>query len=308
MKREIKKEKEIRINGQKMLVKQVKEWQYNNKDDNPFVSELNERRWKALLSIKKGWDTLDAEEFMTVLNEEFEYGSYWVHESNLNLNDYKNYIKGKFDTIKNTSVQPEISVVVLKAGISPVNYTYALLLNQKMESSVNEALLIFDFNENKISKLYMSDPDIYSFESYRIGVLDTNDEPRIFKHSALKERVGKIMTTKELLAFSIEITISILNETGKKVSSINNANDKYFSDIVYEDIDIQYYIKLLPFLPPAQDADISLEDSFIFSCFASKRNAYAIALPIGFYCMETFGNNPLNGGTFAIKFNNAIFC
>ena len=308
MRREINREKEIKINGQKILVKQVKKWLYNNESDNPFVSKLNAIRWEAFLSVKKGWDTLDAGEFLPMLDKDFEYGSYWVHEPNLKLDSYKNYIVGKFNTIKKTALLPEITVVVLKEGISPVNYAYALFLHQKTESNVNEALLVFDFNEDKISNLYMTDPDIYSFESYRIGILDTNGEPRMFKHSATKERIGEIMTDKELIAFGIEITNVILNESGKKVISINIADNESFPDIIYEDKDIKYYVKLIPFLPPTQDIDISYGERVTFSCFAATQNAYALALPIGFYCMDTFGTSPLNGSTFAIKFNNAIFC
>jgi hypothetical protein len=308
MRREIKGEKEIKINGQKMLVRQVKKWQYNNEDDNPFVSKLNECRWEAFLSVKKGWETLDAGEFLPILDKNFEYGSFWVHEPNLKLDVYKNYIADKFNTIKKTASQPEIAVVVLKEGIVPADYTYALFLHQKTDSSVNESLLIFDFNEDKISNLYMTNPDIYSFESYRIGILDTNDEPRMFKHSTTKERIGKIMTDKELLVFGIEITNSILNKSGKKVISINIADDESFPDIIYEYKGIQYYVKLIPFLPPTKDIDISYGERFTFSGFAATQNAYAVALPIGFYCMDTFGTSPLAGSTFAIKFNNAIFC
>jgi hypothetical protein len=308
MRREIDREKEIKINGQKILVKQIRKWQYNNENDNPFVSKLNERRWEAFISVKKGWDILDADKFLPMLDRNFEYGSYWVHEPNLKLDIYKTYIIGKFNTIKKTFTHPEITVVVLKEGISPVNYTYALFLYQKTESRVNESLLVFDFNEEKISNLYMTDPDIYSFESYRIGILDTNGEPRMFKHSAAKDRIGEVMTNKELLAFGIEITNSILNESGKKVISINITDDKSFPDIIYEDKGKPYYVKLIPFLPPAKDIDISYGERFTFSCFASVQNAYAVVLPIGFYCMDTFGINPLNGSTFAIKFNNAIFC
>jgi len=309
MRREIKEEKEIKIkiNGQKILVKQVKKWQYN-KNDNPFVSKLNEHRWEALLSVKKGWETLNAEEFLTLLDENFEYGSYWVNDPNLTLEKYKNYIEGKFKTIKMTSSQPEITVVVLKAGISSINYTYALHLNQKKENTVNEALLLFNFNEDKISNLYMTDPDIYSFQTYRIGILDTNNEPRMFKHSATEERIGKIMNAGELLGFGIKIINDLLNETGKKVISVNLVDDNYTPHIIYENNNVQYYIKLLPFLPPLEDIDISYEDRFKISCFVIGKNAYTFALPIGFYCMDTFGGNPINGSTFAIKINDAIIC
>lgn len=308
MRREIKEEKEIKINGQKMLVKQVKKWQFNNEKDNPFISKLNEHRWEAILSIKKGWDTLNSDEFLSLLDENFEYGSYWVNDPNLNLEKYKEYIKGKFNTIKKASTQPEISVIILNTGISPVNYTYALLLTQKTETSINEAILLFDFNRDKISNLYMTDPDIYSFQSYRIGILDNNGEPRMFKHNAIEERSGEIMTTNELLKFGIEIIKILLVEIGKEIISINIEDDKYTPNIVYKNNEANYCLKLLPFLPPLKDLDIPYEDRFKLSCFTIGKNTYSFALPIGFYCMDTFGSNPINGSTFAIKINDAIIC
>jgi hypothetical protein len=308
MRKEIKEEKEIKIDGHKMLVKQVKKWRYNNDDDNPFVSKLNECRWEAFLAVKKGWDTLNEHEYLPMFDKSFEYGSYWVHEPNLKISAYKDYIAGKFKTIKKTDSRPEITVVVLKEGIAPANYTYALFLHQETDGNVNEALLTFDFNGDKIINLYMTDPDIYSFVSYRIGILDNNGEPRIFKHSAKQERVGETMTNNELILFGIEITNTMLIESGKKVIPIKDTSDGCFPNIIYEENRKKYYVKLIPFLPPTQNVDISANESFTYSCFASTQNAYALALPIGFYCMDTFGSKALNGGTFAIKFDNAIFC
>jgi len=308
MRRDINGEKEIKINGQKISVKRMKKWSYNNEADNPFISTMNERKWNAFLSVKRGWETLNADEYLPILDDNFEYGSYWVNEPNLKLAKYENYITGKFDTIKKSSTQPEITVVVLKEGISPVNYTYALFFHQETASDTNEALLIFDFIGDKISSLYMTDPDIYSFASYRIGVLDTNGEPRMFQHSSTQVRVGEIMTREELMRFAIEITSAMLDESGKKVVSTNTVCDESFPDIIYEDGNVSYYVKIIPFLPPVNDVDIPLEDCFAFSCFAATQNAYAIALPIGFYCMDNFGSSPINGSTFAIKFDNAIFC
>ena len=308
MRREINEEKEIKLNGQKLLVKQVKKWHFNNDNDNPFVSKLNKNRWEALLSVKKGWDTLNLEEYITLLYKNFEYGSYWVNEPNLTLEKYKHYIVGKFETIKKSSTKPEISVIILMSGISPAKYTYALLLNQKTETSVNEAILLFEFNEEKISNLYMTDPDIYSFQTYRIGLLDDNGEPRIFKHSAFEGRNGEVMTTKELFVFAIEVVKQLLMEIDKEIVSINLENDKYTPNIIYKNDETNYCIKILPFLPPLQDMDIPYEDRFKLSCFITDKNSYSFAIPIGFYCIDTFGSNPINGSAFAIKINDAIIC
>lgn len=297
MRREIKEDKQIRISGQTVPLKQVRRWRYDNGKDNPFSSMQNEHRWRSVLSVKNGWETLDADVFLHALSDGFEYGSYWVDAPMRGVDAYTEYIKGKFNTISNANSKPAISIAVLREGVVPSDYTYALLLKQ----GTVECLLLFDFKEDKIVRLYMTDPDIYAFDSYRVGVLDTNGEPRMFRHTAT-ERTGKAMTPDELLAFAVEITGILLNERGMKIVSVYPKQDIEYPNMVYEDNGTRCFVRLLPFSPPAMDANPQRDVLARFIKFAHEQNALAIIQPIGLFCMETRGESAFSGGTFAAKF------
>jgi len=304
MRREIKQEKQIKINGQLVLVKQVARWQCDNANDNPFTSELNERRWKAFLSVKKGWDALDAEKFLPLLDVNFEYGSYWVKDPMRGITAYRNYITGKFKTIARTASAPTLSIVILREGISPIGYSYALLMRQ----NETEGLLVFEFNGEKISRLYMTDPDIYAFDTYKIGVVDANGEPRMFKHRSGECSDGGKMSADELLTFGVEVLHTLLQEADIQVTSTYRKADKEYPNVVYEENGTRCHVRLLPFFPPATDAIALSVELADFIAFAHKENALAIIIPVGFYCMDTFGETPLRGGTFAIKFTDETIC
>ncbi|MDR1497999.1 MAG: hypothetical protein LBS59_06290 [Puniceicoccales bacterium] len=299
MKKEIKRDKQIKIAGKLVFAGQVYRWRYDNEKDNPFSSELNEKRWRAFLSVKQGWEALNASLFLPLLDENFEYGSYWVTQPDLDAVAYRNYITGKFDTIARTKSAPTLSIVILREGISPAGYTYALLLRQ----GENSGLLVFDFSAEKISRLYMTDPDIYAFETWQTGILDANGEPRMFNHEAAAECLGMKMSKEKLVAFGTEIAATLLHEKGMKIVSTYPKPDSEYPNVVYEAGGSCYYMRILTFTPPDRDAIVSKAEMADFIRLAHQRNALAVIQPVGFYCMDTFGGAALNGASFAIKLN-----
>ena len=58
----------------------------------------------------KAWETLDAELIIKHLDNDFIYDSQWVLYS-LNCNKYKEYIQGKFKTLKNNGIQIKASII-----------------------------------------------------------------------------------------------------------------------------------------------------------------------------------------------------
>ena len=56
------------------------------------------------------WQTLDAELIIKHLDDSFVYDSQWVFAS-LDCNGYKDYIQGKFETLKNNGIQIDASIV-----------------------------------------------------------------------------------------------------------------------------------------------------------------------------------------------------
>lgn len=56
------------------------------------------------------WKMLDAELIIKHLDDSFVYDSQWVFES-LDCNGYKNYIRGKFATLKKNNIRINASIV-----------------------------------------------------------------------------------------------------------------------------------------------------------------------------------------------------
>lgn len=56
------------------------------------------------------WQTLDAELIIKHLDNSFVYDSQWVFES-LDCNGYKDYIRGKFATLKKNDIRINASIV-----------------------------------------------------------------------------------------------------------------------------------------------------------------------------------------------------
>lgn len=60
--------------------------------------------------FKNAWQSLDAELICKHLDESFVYDSQWVFSS-LDCNGYKEYIRGKFQTLRNNNASLGVSVV-----------------------------------------------------------------------------------------------------------------------------------------------------------------------------------------------------
>ena len=58
----------------------------------------------------KAWETLDAELIVSNLDDSFVYDSQWVLES-LNCEGYKEYIRAKFQKIKESGNAPMVRIV-----------------------------------------------------------------------------------------------------------------------------------------------------------------------------------------------------
>lgn len=67
-------------------------------------------REQIVAEFAKAWETLDAELIISNLDECFVYDSQWVLAS-LNYYGYKDYIQGKFRTIKETGNTPKVKIV-----------------------------------------------------------------------------------------------------------------------------------------------------------------------------------------------------
>lgn len=288
----------IEIGGRKIPVAKVKHWLFAPHEFMPFRSALETAQWSAFLALRKAWDTLDASILTPYLSDNFSYGSYWVKEQNLNLTGYLDYLPKKFDTIRRTGSKPELSLSVLYEGLAPQNFCYAL----EMTQGDVRTLLTVSFDGGQIQSLYMTDPQIFTYERTfaKGGILDENGEPRVFKHRCETDEIGKPMTTRQQVAFAVECVVALFKEAGSNVSGIFKSCYKEFPNIITKTGDDTFYHRI-DVSTPVNDCAISDAEIAEFSAAAEMHDAWAMVMPVSLFCTETNGGMPLCGGSFFMK-------
>jgi len=288
----------IMINGQRLPVSRVKHWAFSPESFVPNRSESEMMQWNILKGVKDAWERLDPSVFMRVLSPGFSYGSYWVNSNNLDRDGYQKYIKEKFDTIRRTNATPKLDVVVLYEGLAPEQFYYAL----RMRQGNVETLLTFRFDEQGLASLYMTDPQIFTFEPTFVkgGIVKDNGEPRIFKHTCPSAREGTLMSAKQLQEFAVECVTKLYREAGAIVSGCFKSVYKEFPNIITKCGPDTFYHRVDVSMPDEQNR-VSGEEIEEFLSAARANNAWAMVMPISLYCTETNGEQPLCGGSFFMK-------
>ena len=153
-------DKKLKIHGTDKTVSQLLHCRYD------FCGEQNDSqnaqdKKSLVMKVMQAWEKLDASVFQEVLAERgFAYASFWVHDIMEGKRAYCDYIEKKFASISRTNCAPKVSMVRLIEGIEVQKYPFALHMSQRNHST----LLTFDFNDARITGMYMTDPDIYAFE------------------------------------------------------------------------------------------------------------------------------------------------
>lgn len=106
-------------------------------------NELNKRITEL---ICQAWNELDASLFESILSEDFEYVSFWVLETMKGKGRYLDYIKGKFEAIRNSD-SPVSAEVMYQEAIDK----YVAVLNQ----GGNLAALEPTIQDNMLCRLWM---------------------------------------------------------------------------------------------------------------------------------------------------------
>lgn len=288
--------KMILVNGVKVPVSKVKHWRLQPDDFIPTRCNVEATQWRLLNEVKLGWEQMDASRIFDVLDEEFSYGSYWVKE-NLNLQGYKDYLEKKFDTIvKNKSI-PKVDIVVLYEALTPGGFPYALRLIQGEVVT----LLTFSVSIKSVTSLYMTDPDIYTYEPTfaKGGILGANGEPLAFKHKCTAEDAGREMTNEELQAFAVDCIASLFRGANANIANINaglyggfpNIVTKSGADTFYHRIDVAQF-------PITESID---KDKKELIDIARDNEAWPMIMTVSLFCIESDGGTPLCGSSFFLK-------
>lgn len=288
----------IEIDGRKVPVAKVKHWSFAPHEFVPFRSPIETAQWSAFLALRKAWDTLDASVIEPFLSKDFSYGSFWVKGQNLGLAGYLDYLPGKFDTIRRTGAKPELALSVLYEGLTPQDFCYALEMTQGDVTT----LLTVSFDGGQIRSLYMTDPQIFTYERTfaKGGILDENGEPRIFKHRCETNENGKPMTPEQQVAFAVENIATLFNEAKADISCVFKSAYKEFPNIITKTSCDSFYHRI-DVSSPASDCKISAAEIAEFSSAANMHHAWSMIMPVSLFCTETNGGTPLCGGSFFMK-------
>lgn len=286
----------------KISIHNIRDWSYNLAKDNAFLSELNSSRYDVFEQIYQAWLTLDCSCFKEYLTPDFEYGSFWVHDPMIGADAYLEYINGKFESIRKSNAVPSVERVLLHSGKSPVGYNYAL----RMSQGDNQTLLLFSFDGNKISKLYMTNPELYQFVPCAEPILDKNGEAVIFQAPKKFFKWGK-MHKKDFYAFALDSYAKILESQRIKViySHIYAEKDQSFMILEAQDKRIHLFCDI--FAPPFSDGQTHLDEMEDFVKYTLKQNAVPAFVTLGMFCLDTNGEKAIYGGNFAMKASQMLF-
>ena len=287
----------VRIDGQNVPVKCVKHWSFSPESFVPNRSEREMHQWGLFQKIKDAWVRLDPSIFMKVLSPNFSYGSYWVNQ-NLDCKGYQHYIREKFNTIRVSNSKPELQEVVLYEGLAPQDFCYAL----RMRQNNIETLLTCKFDDYGIVSMYITDPQIFTFEPTfsKGGVVDEKGEPRLFTHVCSPDLIGKVMSASQLQEFAVECITLLFKESGAEIVGGHKSCCKEFPNIVTKCGPDTFYHRI-DVSSASEDYVIYREDVKEYLAIAAEKNAWPMVMPVSLFCAETGGRDCLCGGSFFIK-------
>lgn len=290
-------DKVIVVDGRKVAVSAVRHWRYSAES----IAGTPADRWDVLERLKAGWDNLDADLILGLLSDRFSYGSYWVNSS-LDRTGYGEYLPEKFRTIRNSDTAPKTDIVVLYEGLAANQYPYALRLIQ----GSNTALLTVNFDDAGVSSLYMTDPDIYTYEpTFRKGgVMSADGEPMCFRHECESRDAGREMTVGELQDFAVNTVAGLFRVSNAEIVSVHRSAYKEFPniitrsgcDVLYHRIDVENH---------QREGVVCQEEASDYISTARKGNAIPLVMPVSFWCTDTDGGCAECGGSFFLKVQEA---
>ena len=75
-----------------------------------YYMDYSEKYNQILKDFADAWNTLNAEKLLQHLDKSFVYSSQWVFKS-LDYDEYKDYLRGKFETLRNNGIKIKADLV-----------------------------------------------------------------------------------------------------------------------------------------------------------------------------------------------------
>ncbi len=183
-------------------------------------------------------------------------------------------------------------------GLTPSDFPYALRLRQGNVTTI----LILKFKGGNVSSLYMTDPEIFTYEPTfaKGGIVDENGEPRLFVHECDEVRAGCPMTKEEMQEFVVRCVSGLMREAGDEIDGVYKSPYKEFPSIVtrcgcdtfYHRIDVSNYDK---------DEGVIGSEIQEFVNVAKLHKAWPMVMPVSLMCATSENGIPICGGEFFMK-------
>ena len=136
-------------------------------------------------------------------------------------------------------------------------------------------------------------------------LLDENGEPRVFAHIAAFGREGMRMTEIEMKGFVIASLARVYQEQGMNVSFPHSSAETGSPDLILESRNGNNYFVLVDcFAFPSTEGNLKRSDLSAYRSNAEMVGALPTIAPVGIFCFDTDGLNPICGGSFALKFDS----
>jgi hypothetical protein len=175
-----------------------------------------------------------------------------------------------------------------------------------MSQGENQTLLLFSFAGEKISKLYMTDPQLYKFVPCANPVTDENGEPEIFQAPKKFFKRGE-MSEKDFQAFVLDSYAKMLESQQIKVKKCVTVPEKDHPHMILETQGKTVYLFCDIFTPPFSDGQTHLDEMKKFAEYARKQGAIPALMTLGMFCFDTHGEKAVYGGNFAMKASRILF-
>jgi hypothetical protein len=110
---------------------------------------------QALIKLAAAWNTLDSTLLEGLLHEDMVYESQWVLQAMEGRQAYMAYLKGKFDTIRKSVVEGNMTVKAELAHRPGNSDEHVIVLSQSSATDEVKVSILVQINEGKISRIIM---------------------------------------------------------------------------------------------------------------------------------------------------------
>ena len=114
----------------------------------------------AAIAYARAWNTLDANDFLELLDEDAKYVSQWVFEEMEGKDTISEYLLRKIETVKDAGTNVYAELGIAKSGLSVRDCVF---MSQGKKGEI-QAVVLFEVDKSKILKYILCIPELLGIE------------------------------------------------------------------------------------------------------------------------------------------------